>query len=207
MKATYRPILHYPGERTRWPRQSNFSAGWADTLNLLDRELSHLGAREVVFQLDVTESDIRLDGMPRATAVPQTPAVVISFESIHGPLQFATDVFGNWQDNVRAIALGLESLRRVDRYGITKHAEQYTGWRQLGSGFEMPSAPMTFEQAAVFVARSAGDEGWAADIEHDPSFARVLYRDAVKRLHPDAGGDTTEFQLLQEAMRIIEAAA
>ena len=72
--------------------------------------------------------------MPRANASPKSPAVVIAFESKHGPLQYATDAFTHWQANVRAVALGLEALRRVERYGITKHGEQYTGWKQLGSG-------------------------------------------------------------------------
>jgi hypothetical protein len=48
--------------------------------------------------------------------------------------QFAVDKFATWQDNLRAIALGLEALRKVDRYGITKNSEQYTGWKQLEAG-------------------------------------------------------------------------
>lgn len=205
MQVTYRPIDVYPGERTRWPKDSTFSAGWQDTLNLLDRELTFLGAKQIIFQLDLKEGEIRLDGMPRANARPMSSAVVIAFESKHGPLKFATDVFRNWQDNVRAVALGLESLRRVDRYGITKNAEQYTGWQQLGSGTPMPAAQMNFKDACVFIAHAAGDTGWAIDIENDPTFAKALYRDAVKALHPDVGGDAEDFKKLQEAMRIVEA--
>jgi hypothetical protein len=35
-----------------------------------------------------------------------------------------------WQDNLRAVALGLEALRRVERYGIAQRGEQYAGWRR-----------------------------------------------------------------------------
>jgi hypothetical protein len=48
--------------------------------------------------------------------------------------QFAVDMFPSWQDNLRAIALGLEALRKVERYGIANRGEQYAGWAQLTAG-------------------------------------------------------------------------
>lgn len=44
-------------------------------------------------------------------------------------LVYATDVCDFWQHNVRSIALGLEALRAVDRYGISRRGEQYAGFR------------------------------------------------------------------------------
>ena len=32
--------------------------------------------------------------------------------------RYATDAYGDWKSNLRAIALGLEALRAVDRYGL-----------------------------------------------------------------------------------------
>jgi hypothetical protein len=43
-------------------------------------------------------------------------------------LVYATDVCESWQHNVRSIALGLEALRAVDRYGITRRGQQYAGF-------------------------------------------------------------------------------
>jgi len=41
----------------------------------------------------------------------------------------------DWRHNVRSIALGLEALRAVDRYGISRRGEQYAGFRAaLASG-------------------------------------------------------------------------
>jgi hypothetical protein len=48
-------------------------------------------------------------------------------------LVFATDAYEDWQHNVRAIALTLEALRAVDRYGTTG-GRQYAGFRQLTAG-------------------------------------------------------------------------
>lgn len=44
-------------------------------------------------------------------------------------LVYATDVCDLWQHNVRSVALGLEALRAVDRYGISRRGEQYAGFR------------------------------------------------------------------------------
>lgn len=48
---------------------------------------------------------------------------------------YATDVCARWQDNVRSIALGLQALRAVGRFGITPSGQQYAGFRgSLTSG-------------------------------------------------------------------------
>src|SRR5688500_17219412 len=84
---------------------SPFQASWSTTRDLLRRELGALVARDVVLEVDVAESMIRLDGELYANARPSSPAVRLAFESKVGPLTYATDRFWHWQDNVRAIAL------------------------------------------------------------------------------------------------------
>jgi hypothetical protein len=54
--------------------------------------------------------------------------------------------------NARAIALGLEALRKVDRYRITKRGEQYTGWSALPPATPMGAAKMTADDALEFFA-------------------------------------------------------
>ena len=54
-------------------------------------------------------------------------------------LVYATDACEDWRHNVRSIALGLEALRAVDRYGISRRGEQYAGFRAaLTSGGARP---------------------------------------------------------------------
>src|SRR4029453_5074854 len=122
-----------------------------DTLIKLDHELTELKASNYVIQLELTEKDIRLDGQPPSSASAAGPAVPIFFDSKYGPLRYATDVFNHWKANLRAIALGLKALRKVERYGITQRGEQYTGWKQLGSGISMPAAQMTADEALEFL--------------------------------------------------------
>lgn len=178
MEIRCRPISNFPPEFHASPTFSNpFRAGWSDTMELLEREITKLGSHAVVIELALTEAEIRLDGWPRASARPSHPGVVVSFDSRHGPLRYGTDAFSNWQANVWAIALGLEALRKVERYGIGKRGEQYQGWRQLESGG--PSI----------------NRGRALIKEHGSTTK------ALQATHPDRGGDRQDFEDVQAARK------
>ncbi|WP_223120213.1 MULTISPECIES: molecular chaperone DnaJ [Tsukamurella] len=187
-----RPITAWPGALTADRIRSPFSAPWADTLDKLDRELWHLGPAgrnaDAVLQIAMREQDFRLDGMPRANSAPAHPGVILNVESTKGALSFPCDRFTRWQDNLRAIALGLEGLRRLDRYGITAGSQQYTGWRQLDSG---PAPSSTADAEAVLMQFGEGlreGDSW-----------RDVYRRAAKATHPDRGGRREDFERVQAA--------
>lgn len=171
-----RPIVTFPGEFHASRRSNQFSAGFTQTVELLERELAKLGAREAAIELAVTEDEIRLDGWPRASARPSHSGVIVSFDSRHGPLRYGTDAFSNWIANLRAIALGLEALRKVERYGIGKRGEQYVGWRQLGAG-----------------SNDEIDRGRELIREHGSERAALL------ATHPDHGGDPADLRAVQAA--------
>lgn len=215
VEATFRPIDHWPGTLTPPGKRqrARFKAGRSDTMELLQRELRHLGARSVVIQLDLRERDIRLDGWPRADARPPGhPGVVLAFQSKHGPLKYPCDTFTDWRDNLRAIALALEALRKVDRYGVTRRGEQYRGWKALPGG-ENAVQVQTPEDAARWL---ASVDGWAgleegasvdeqtAQILGVPDHYRAAYRHAARKLHPGAGGDTQQFSMLQQVRGILD---
>lgn len=199
---TFQPLGEWPGKPTTDRRRSQFKAGHGATLRLLRHELYHMAAAEIVILLACLPSDIRRDGLPRMGARVTSPGVVLKFTMpCVGPLLYPCDTFDSWEDNLRAIALGLEHLRAVDRYGITKRGEQYRGWAALPPPL-VTEAPMTVGHAKDFVrmlARKAPaiPAVWL-DWDH-------VYRYAVKAAHPDVGGSTKDFQRLQEAMYIIKA--
>lgn len=132
MTLVHRPLAAWPGPMVGQRRRSPFRAGQSATLLLLEGELDHLSASGAVLELAVSEDDLRRDGQPRANAHIAHPGVILSFDSRHGPLSFPCDTYTDWHDNLRAIALALQALRQVDRYGVTSRAEQYSGWKQLG---------------------------------------------------------------------------
>lgn len=183
-----------------------FKASWADTLTLLGYELERLGAYQAVFQIDVTEGELRRDGMLRAQAKVGFPGVRVSFTSIHGPLTYATDAYerqygwsklDGWQANIRAIALGLQALRAVDRYGVTRRGEQYRGWQALTA----QPAGMTDEQAAEFIAHWADDpvRFTATTVLTDPAARDRAFKVAASKTHPDRTGDKDTLARLSAA--------
>lgn len=191
--VTFRPYEGTPPPAGDIP--SPFDAGWGSTVETLARELRALDAHTIVVELALGENDLRLDGLPRANASLSSDAVRISFESKWGPLLYETNEFrgryyrslSGWQANVRAIALGMEALRKVDRYGVSKRGEQYRGWRQLPTSTDPADAIVTPEQARAVLDQYGG----------------VLA--AVKATHPDHGGDETEFRKVMRAREILAA--
>lgn len=156
----------------------------------------------MVVEVDVSEVDIRNDGRIRANARPETPGVRVAFESRHGPLVYSTDRFNHWQDNVRAIALGLEALRKVDRYGITKRGEQYAGWKALPSGRAMPASHMTADEAWAILG-SFGDRP-ISEQRADPSGLRVAFKKARAFAHPDRhDGDRSLWDQVEQAATVL----
>lgn len=215
MRYTMRPLAWDQARTPPAARKSRwtFRAGWQDTLDLLDRELTHLAASNVIIEADFREGDLRQDGMPRAAAKePTFPGVRISFDSRHGRLVYGTDAYELWQHNVRAIALSLEALRAVDRYGATRSAQQYAGWKAIDAGPTSASASqMTREEAARFIAAAvdpvgAGRPEVVAGILSGQTL-KESYRLAARKLHPDAGGSPNGFQQLQQALHVLGSAA
>lgn len=202
MDILFRPILTWPGKLSTARRGSQFKASYNDTLKLLDVELGRLRASNVVIQLALDPRDIRLDGMPRADARPAHPGVILAFDSKHGPLSYPCDTFSTWQENLRAIALALEYLRAVDRYGVTKRGEQYRGWTALPAPAKGCFASK--DDAALWVSRETGS-GVSVDtiINHEEA-RQQAFRALAFRLHPDRGGDPEKFKKLQAAKEALE---
>lgn len=190
---TVAPIREWPGALTTDRQASKFSASLTDTLRVLDREIYHLvdtraqqESAELLVAIDAGQ--FRQDGRPYANARAQHPGVIFSIYSRHGHLSYPCDTFTRWEDNLRAIALALEALRKVDRYGVTKRGEQYRGFLAL----EATAAPAGFADAnAAYV--WLVDLVGATHLSGSPAPAMVL-RKAKRITHPDMGGDADTFQ-------------
>jgi hypothetical protein len=205
MKYVIRPLGTWTDPVTPVRRSSGvFKASWRDTLVLLGDEIEKIdGESPVVFQIDVQEGDIRLDGMLRANARVGLPGVVVSFQSKYGPLRYATDAYEqqwggampSWQANIRAIALALGALRAVDRYGVTKRGEQYAGWKAISTANSYFDSP---RDARDFLRRLSAEDGTPDPGTDD---AR-LYRTLARRHHPDqAEGSREVWDRLEAAAR------
>ena len=177
-------------------RRSLFRAGWADTEPLLLAELDHLDAVDVVLELDVLPSHLRVGGGLKARAAAGAP-VRLACSTPRGPLLFASDLHPAWQDNVRAIALTLTALRAVDRYGVAGSGEQYRGWAAIEAAPAALADPLEVLVEASGVSRSDVENAY----HHPTSTAPMekVLRLARRRAHPDTGGSAAAWNRVQAA--------
>lgn len=132
----------------------SFRSSYSATLRLLKEELLKVRATNVTIQAGYKKNQIRNDGMPYADAKPQHRAVVVQFSKRGetGILTFRGTRYKKFEDNLRAVALSLQALRAVDRYGVVD-GEQYAGFKQLTAG------PVTREEKVAHLAQHGGTPG------------------------------------------------
>lgn len=200
------PVTPAEQRRSRW----TFKAPHGDTLAKLRYELEVIGADEALIEVAVRPQDILRDGAGlRANAPnPSQPGVSLTVRGETGVRVFATDVCETWQHNLRSIALGLEALRAVSRYGITPRGEQYAGFLAIESGRPVG---MTAEDAARLIVEKSDSVGVTpsliASALRSREVRRMLYRQAARNTHPDTGGDPAAFARVQDAMRLLDDAS
>ena len=201
LNAIFRPVQKWPGAPTPFRRRAPFRASYPKTLDLLESELHHLGAKDILIQAHFKLEEIRNDGWPRSSARPSQPGVILNFQIKQESYSYPCDRFDAWEDNLRAIALSLQALRAVDRYGVTRGREQYQGFKRLESA---APAPNTRDAATQFLASHAGVP--IEDVRKDPDGAyRLAARKMHPDLHPDQGGSHEAFIQLQHHYRTLKS--
>jgi hypothetical protein len=213
-----RAITEWPGKENTDPRMSPFRSGYSQTLDLLDDELTKAAAvdNSWVLEMWVDPREIRLDGRLRASAKGVfKPGIIFKFSRFTGrvmrrksdgstfnetqDIAYPCDAFTSWKDNLRAIALSMQSLRRVERYGVFKYDD-------IISRLALPSAEgsvSTRESAAAFLAQHSGVD--RKEIMFSETARSVAFRKAALALHPDKGGNPEEFMKLNEAKKVLAA--
>ena len=212
------PISHWTGEENKNPKPSSFRQTYSNTKKILEYELWKLRAIEssVALEMFIHKNQVRSDGALRADAKPFKPGVILSFTRIKKQfrnkitqeirtetqtLTYPCDAFDDWQDNLRAIALSLEALRKVERYGVFKYED-------IVQRLALPSAEgrvSTRKAAAEFIAQYSKLP--ADKILIDAIMREKAYKQAATVLHPDSpnfNGNPENFIKLQEAKRVLE---
>lgn len=204
LDLTFRPLATWPQTPTSPRGASRFRAGWSSTMDLLRSEIDHLDPSRVVLEADFRPEHLRRDGYPRGDARPNSPGVILRLELAKGQwMNLPCDTYDDWKSNLRAIALTLEALRAIDRYGVTKNGEQYAGWMAIPA--QTGGDPIhSVAGAAAFLAEHAGMEDATDAIANSASVRKIAFRKAATRLHPDTGGSHDDFARLQTAARVLE---
>lgn len=210
-----RPITQWPGKENQDPKRSPFKSTYKRTLTQLEDELSKCQARtsSLIIEMWIEPRLIRVDGQLRKDARPHKPGIILRFvretnirrdpqdtsKWICTPqnVSYPCDAFTPWEDNLRAIALSMESLRRVERYGVFKYDE-------IISRLALPTAEgklTTRDEAAAFLATHSGIA--MKEILVSDTARSTAYRKAAAELHPDKGGSVDAFTKLQEFNKIL----
>lgn len=200
----------WPGQATPHAdrKHSPFTkSSWSSTIALLALELRQLRASDVTLGIETSEGNIRLDGQIRGDARVTSPGVILSFNAGKDRLSFPCDTFLYWQHNVRAIALAMQALRLVDRYGVQK-GSQYVGFKALPSGGGGPAAEparpkMTLEKAADMLYKWT-EIPQQALLESQATVSHAGKK-AMNATHPDRGGHAADFAEVREAIEVLEA--
>lgn len=212
-----KPIAKWPGKETSHPKRSLFKATYRVTIGQLEDEIRRMPGADIsslAIEMWVDARDIRLDGQLRANARPNKQGVILTFNRhfrITRPgqaderkvqtLSYPCDAFDDWQDNLRAITLSLEALRKVERYGVFKYDD-------IVNRLALPSADgsvSTRESAAEFLEKHSGiskQEIMFSDVARASAF-----RKAAMTTHPDRGGNPETFQKVAEANKTLAATA
>lgn len=176
MDLTFRalPAWPYPEQ----PAEKDlFESTYTSTLHKLAREIKMIDGRDPIVGVVTYASHIAKRGTSLLSETKVLhPGAEVSFDIPEGSrwrrVTFHTDArrsfIGhrrNFEGNLRAIALGLEALRAVNRFGIASTGQQYAGFAQI-------EAPKPLEDLGR---------------ELVERFGSVLA--ARKATHPDTGGE------------------
>lgn len=201
MKGDVIPPTNYPlawpigvPRRNRHQRtRAKFGRGGNGTtmsaaLHRLSGELRRFGARGVCISTNVPT---RLDGLPYAnTREPDDPGVAVYFVRDNKSYCFPCDRWDRVADNLTAVALHLDAMRGMDRWGVGTSDQAFAGYAAL--------PPPASDWRSVFgIHRStvASPEEKRKVLEE----VEQLYRERAKTMHPDQGGTHSEMAKLNSA--------
>lgn len=139
----------------------------ADALARLHSELRRLGARNEILSSNV---ELRLDGLPRSDRrAPADPGVACYFTLDTQPLVLACDRWDRVADNIAAIALHIDAMRGMDRWGVGSLGQAFAGYAAL---------PPAADWRVILGLNGA----------ITPELIEARFRELARAAHPDAGG-------------------
>lgn len=193
---------------------SPFDSTFTSTMETLGRECRHLSYRPESLTIKTFHRpyDVLKSGKLRAEVKkPLYPAVIVWFEVWDGklrryiPMQFECDTFNDWKSNLRAIALGMEALRKVDRYGISSRGAEdahHAGYKQLPPKIELGTG-MSVEEAAMLLSRYVmRPYEEIMNVQSAFDSARMA---AARQEHPDKGGEHEQMAKINLAVETLKA--
>lgn len=185
--------LHWPEGRPRtedWRRQhSKFDASFARARDEVQRQVKLLAGRYTDNGLVIsTNIALRRDGLPLAgQAQPRDPGVAVYFTYKKRQVCFACDRWAKIEDNMHAVALTIDALRGIDRWGTGDMVEAaFRGFTALPPP---GSSARSWWRVLEFIERPSS-----------LAVADQAYRRLASIHHPDRGGSHERMAELNAAI-------
>lgn len=145
------------------------------------KEIRLMGGKDTVVSSNLR---LRKDGLPFSDqAQPADPGIAVYFTHKDRPICMACDYWAYVEDNMRAIALTLDAIRGMARWGAAEVEATFTGYAALPA-----PAPTALWSEVLGVERFCK---WD-DVE-------AAYREKAKVHHPDRGGKPDDWYAIQTA--------
>jgi hypothetical protein len=150
-------------------KKTNRELNVADAAERLERQLDALGATDAILSTNV---ELRMDGRPKAGRIePYDTGAAVYFKLKGKDRCLACDKWQRVADNINALALHIDALRRMDRYGIGDMEQAFAGYTAL------PQNASPWWTILEFDERPAE---WVTVLRR--------YHELLKKHHPDRGG-------------------
>ena len=172
--------------RTKSPIRSKFHPiTYSKALNQVRSELAKIGALTIVASTNCVGDRVR--NGDSGAAVYWTASSDVPGDGSFVPHVMTCDAWEYVTENLHAIALSLENLRALDRYGAVRREQAYAGFRAL------PPAPGETVVRPWREVLGVPTDGWAAMAPPDVilAYMKKRYQECMKDAHPDRGGDAT----------------
>ena len=172
-------------KRSQSRKDSRFSGelSVAVAANNLECELALLKAKDPILSTNIP---LKLAGGPKSGFNPDDPGVAVYFKRKEKNVVLACDKYKRVQDNIHAIERTIESLRQIDRDGVSDFLERaFTGF--------------------TAIAETAGpsNQSWWVILEVPENCtyeqAESSWKQLSKQYHPDLGNDSGYIYLINDA--------
>lgn len=161
-------------------RNPSFKCDVPQALRQLEKEIRLLGGQNLVLSSNYTLGDQR----------PKEPGVVAYFQYEKTPVAIPCDRWAVIEHNIRAIALTIEAMRGMERWGA-KHMikAMFTGFKQLPAS---ANGRRPWWQVFGLIAQPVKNDATCDTI-------RAEFNRLAKLHHPDVGGSHSEMIEVNEA--------
>lgn len=176
------PLQWLPQQpRTKRPERARFSEKHSASRagDELVNELERLGAKKCVISSNL---QTRIDGSGfYAKQRIVDPGVVIYFDLKGQGKAMACDKWDKVEHNLWALYLSVQAIRGLERWGGSELLDGlFTGFKALP------------DPANIIIT----EKDYFGNVQ-DKEDLRIIYKDLVKKMHPDLGGSSDEFQVMK----------